>query len=297
MNCSSRIGTVLLTVIAWLPLACGQNKTGASTLPDGGGGGAAGATAAGGAAGTDAAAGGAAGTTAGAGGTAGTAGAGGTAGATLQTCSTRPSTARQPGEPVPIWPSSATSDFVSGTAVFSLDGKTDGGWLVSVVSGTLPPPAVLTDGGQLSGLAVGDMIQVTAQKNCQPYSGCKSSVVVRDAKDNRLVTANLYQSPESLAAFAQMIGVGLTLEPQCQSESADICYQDQIDILNGLLVEADDVTHVGLESPATVIIAGRPYTVWLDFALTSGGSQVLTPPCVDQGEYFMTGTVILQITP
>jgi len=185
----------------------------------------------------------------------------------------------------------------TGSGVLSLDVKTSEGWSVSLISGDLMPPVVLRDGGLLSSLAVGDQIEVTARESCQPFSGCKSFVVVRNAKDHALITANFRDDPSNLVPFGELTHVGFTLEPVCALARSD-CYEDEVQTQFRLLLEADATIRISQHTNLPLNIEGRPYTIWVGGAYTNTASGSHIPnTCLDAAGFWWPGAVTLTITP
>jgi hypothetical protein len=200
------------------------------------------------------------------------------------------------------WPRSAghgswTDGSDSGTSIFSLDTKTAEGWAVSLVSGDLDSPSQVRDGGLLSAFAPGDRIEITARNSCQAFSGCRSFVVVRNAADHVLITANIYDKAASLVPFGEAVGVRFSLEPACSFSPASVCYADEIETQHRLRIEADDVVTVDRQSPTTVKIQGRPYSVQLVFASTIVAGESVPISCLDAGDLLGLAAVSLSITP
>ena len=190
-----------------------------------------------------------------------------------------------------------STSIASGTSVLSLDAQTADGWQVSLVSGDLPSPDAFRDGGLLSGLVPGDRIRVTGQLFCQPFSGCKSYLVVRNAKDGVLLTADFAADATFLDSFAEALEIGLTLEPVCAFAPPPRCYTDEVETWHRLLVQGDDDVRVSRGSQAAVTIGGHAYTVWLGDAATVTGSMPVpaTSGCIDGGSFWSTGAVSLTI--
>lgn len=205
--------------------------------------------------------------------------------------------------PDPSLPPRPVDVYGTGSSVFSLDARTSEGWLVSLVSGDLPPPAVLPDGGQLSGLVVGDTIHVTAKETCQPFSGCKSTVAVRDGRTDVLITAKVFSDAFGVEGFGDVIGARLGLEAICREPMAGQCFPNEVDMRNRLVFQAGSATasiEPGGRGPA--ILEGRPYTLWFSGARTMTGSGPST--CLDrdrllgdQDAFFVGGFVTIQLTP
>jgi len=265
-----------LTLLGWAAAGCGSGTSAGTPGPTGGAGGAGGGGTGGVAkdGGQDAGSGGARGDT------------------SLLYCS----------GPRRDWPRSAgrgawTDGFDSGTSIFSLDTKTANGWTVSLVSGDLDAPTQVQDDGLLSAFAPGDRIEITARNRCQPFSGCRSFVVVRNAADHVLITAYIYDTADTLVTFGEAVGVKFSFEPVCSFPPASVCYADEIETQHRLRIEADDVVAVDRQSPATVKIQGRPYTVQLVFASTIVAGEATPSACSDAASLLGLDAVSLSITP
>jgi hypothetical protein len=187
----------------------------------------------------------------------------------------------------------------SGSGVLSLDERVTDGWRVSLVSGDLPVPAVLQDGGVLATFAPGDRIQVTSYGHCQPFSGCKSFVIVRDARDGALVTARFKADAGVMPDFAAALGLTLTLEPTCSlfAERTD-CFMKATETRYALRVGADQPVALQRHSHAAVVVGGRSYTAWLSAASIVTGEQPASGNgCLDQAAFWATGGVQFTIVP
>jgi len=186
----------------------------------------------------------------------------------------------------------------TGTGTFTLKERVSDGWRVSRASGDLVVPDPLTDGGTLATLAPGDQIQVTARTQCQPFSGCKSFAVVRDARDGALITATFHYDASALPDFSTALGVPLTLTQACSFRTEDMCFENQIEAQQSLRVVADQPLDLPRHAHAPVTIGGRPYTVWLGSASIVTGSGPAASSherCLDLGAFWATGGVELTI--
>lgn len=187
-------------------------------------------------------------------------------------------------------------DHKSGTGIFSLDAKTSDGWSVSLVSGDLEPLDVLHDGGILSDFVVGDQVEITVRQEFGSFGGHRWYEVVRNVKDHALVSANFEGFAQSLPEFAELVGVGLELEPVCVFGPFAFCYEAEVQTQFRLLVGADESVALDARTHRPLTIATQPYTAWLGvaFADTAGGARRVRE-CQDIADFSWPGAVTLSI--
>lgn len=231
----------------------------------------------------------------GSGGVPDTGGKGGAGGAVLEMCAERygsdyPESSGAPT--LPVW------DRQSGRAVFSLDARTAEGWSVSLVSGDLEVPDVLRDGGLFSSLAVGDEIEIVVQQAFGSFGGHRWYEVVRNASDHALIAAEFVDFASNLPEFADLLGVGLRLDPVCVLGPFAHCYEQEVQTQFRLLIDGDESVALDARTHRPLTIAMRPYTAWLGVAFedTAGGARRLME-CQDIIDFSWPGAVTLSITP
>lgn len=180
----------------------------------------------------------------------------------------------------------------TGTSVFSLDRQTAGGWEVSLVSGDLPPPALLVDGGLLSDLTAGDRLEVVSREECRPYSGCKSWSVIRNGANGGLISAAFHDDPAGLPTFSTLVGISLALRPECTFPRRSLCFLDELQTHHRLLVSADEQVLVARDGQAPFTVGGHPLTVSVNGASTiHGGAPVPhgSSACIDSNAFWSAG--------
>jgi hypothetical protein len=150
----------------------------------------------------------------------------------------------------------------------------------------------------LPSLAPGDEVRVTVQQWCQPYSGCRSFLILRNALDDRLITAEFNDYPADLSAFGELLGVGISIEPTCAAAPISDCHEHEVQTQYRLLVDADDAVRIDAHSHPRVNIEGRPYTLWFGDAYSNASDDPPIPGrCVDSGSFWWPGALSLTITP
>ena len=229
------------------------------------------------------------------GGSSGTIGTGGGAGSTtaLPACTGSRTSLLGPGQATTktiVWSGADTQTLV-------LREQTANGWMVSQVGapdGTAPWE--LKDNGVLSGFNVGDQIKAIGRQDCQPFSGCKSFSVFREATTDRLISAAFSHGPETLPAFAAVVGIPLSLEATCSFPPQTRCYVDEVQTYHRVVVGGDTEVRVERNSSAAFAVGGLPYTAWLGGAVTAAGPSFATLGCLDAASFWASGGVHFAIT-
>jgi hypothetical protein len=185
----------------------------------------------------------------------------------------------------------------SDTQTLVLREPTANGWLVSQVGAPASTaPWELKDNGVLSGFNVGDEIKAILRQDCQPFSGCKTFSVFREATTDRLISAAFSHGPETLPAFAAVVGIPLSLEATCSFPAQTRCYVDEVQTYQRVVVGGDTQVRVDRNSSAPFAVGGLSYTAWLGAAVTNTGPSLATLGCVDAGALWASGAVHFAIT-
>jgi hypothetical protein len=208
-----------------------------------------------------------------------------------------------PGEPQALGPGAAAAGKTiiwnsSDTHVLILEERTPYGWIVSQVGTTDgTAPRELVDKGMLSAYNQGDQIKVIGRQYCQAYSGCKTFSVFREAATDRLISADLSDSPITLDTFAEAVGIPLALEEACSFPPKTNCYADEVQTTYRMVVGGDTQVRLGRYSSAFITIGGRPYTVWLGDATSATGQGFVIGNCLDAASFWASGALHFAITP
>lgn len=138
-------------------------------------------------------------------------------------------------------------------------------------------------------------VRVIRRQDCQPFSGCKTFAVFRDAATDRLISAVYDHDPATLPAFAEALGVPLTLEPTCSFPPQTNCYIDEVQTLYRLVVGAEIPATVDRRSSATVAIDGHSFAVSLGDAVGARGAGFAPSACLDAAGFWASGAVHMTV--
>ena len=142
----------------------------------------------------------------------------------------------------------------------------------------------------------GDQLEISIYQAFGSFGGHRWYEVVRSAKDHALIVANFEGFAQSLPEFAELVGVGLELEPVCVFGPFASCYEDEMQTQFRLLIEGDEGVALDAHTHRPLTIAMQPDTAWLGAAFedTPGGARRVTY-CQDIADFSRPGAVTLSI--
>lgn len=170
-------------------------------------------------------------------------------------------------------------------------GSTDSGFTYPLCqAGDEPAGLFPEDTGAPRSVGVDD-IAVAHEEQCQPFSGCKTLDLYRNAQTNDLVWADIRHDAATLAKFSDLTGIPLLIEPKCQLAST--CFPGVPETHHRLVVRGDVLVRLEAGTHAVVSVHGQSYTVWFGAAVTVPAEAAAA--CVDAGG-FWRGSLTVTVT-
>jgi len=161
----------------------------------------------------------------------------------------------------------------NGTLLLALRQRTTNGWMVAPAGSSADADSFeLNDGGLLSGFKAGDQIKVISRQDCVAFSGCKTFSVFRDVAMDRLICGTFDHDPGMLPAFAEALGVPLSLQATCSFPPKTHCYVDEVQTLYRVLIQGDAPVRLERKSTGTAVVGGRSFAASLGEAGTATGA-------------------------